>query len=187
MKKEKIKLQAFNPDIRLETERLILRFMQVNDTHAIFSNINHDKDVLTYFLDKYCQEESEMTLFKTIDFCLKNKRYIFAIELKDSHEVIGMILQCSVPDNRFHSSEIGFAIGKKYWNKGYTTEAFKRMIDFCFESGVHKVVASHIIENLASKRVIEKCGLIYEGRRKDDIFYHDKYHDVDYYYILKNE
>ena len=59
------------------------------------------------------------------------------------------------------------------------------MIDFMFEIGVHKVVASHIVENIASKRVIEKCGLIYEGRRKDDIYYHDTYHDVDYYYLIR--
>ena len=180
-------MKEFDPNVKIGTERLILRFMQVSDTHDIFVNINHDKDVLKYFLDKYREEESEMTLDKTINFYLENKRYLFAIELKDTHEVIGMILQCSVPDARSHSSEIGYAIGKKHWNKGYTTEAFKAMINFSFAIGVHKVVASHIVENVASKRVIEKCGLIYEGRRKDDIFYHDKYHDVDYYYLIKEE
>ena len=180
-------MKEFDPSIRIETERLILRFMQVNDTHDIFVNINHDKDVLKYFLDKYREEESEMTLDKTINFYLDNKRYLFAIELKDTHEVIGMILQCSVPDARFHSSEIGYAIGKKYWNKGYTTEAFKAMIDFSFAIGVHKVVAAHIVENAASKRVIEKCGLKYEGRRVDDIFYRDTYHDVDYYYLIRKQ
>ena len=180
-------MKEFDPNVKIETKRLILRFMQVSDTHDIFVNINHDKDVLKYFLDKYREDESEMTLDKTINFCLENKRYLFAIELKDTHEVIGMILQCSVPDARSHSSEIGYAIGQKHWNKGYTTEAFKAMIDFCFDIGVHKVVASHIVENIASKRVIEKCGLTYEGRRKDDIFYHDKYHDVDYYYLIKKE
>ena len=180
-------MKEFDPNVKLETERLILRFMRVSDTHDIFMNINHDKDVLRYFLDKYKEEESEMTLDRTINYCLENKRYLFAIELKDTQEVIGMILQCSTPDRYFQHSEIGFAIGQKYWNKGYTTEAFKAMIDFCFDIGVHKVVASHIVENVASKRVIEKCGLIYEGRRKDDILYHDKYHDVDYYYLIKKE
>ena len=58
------------------------------------------------------------------------------------------------------------------------------MIDFVFETGVNKIIVSHIVENVASKRVIEKCGLIYESRRKEDIYYHDKYYDVDYYYLL---
>ena len=180
-------MKEFDPNVKLETKRLILRYMNANDTHDIFININHDKDVLKYFLDKYCDSEDEMTLSRTISYCLENKRYLFAIELKDTHEVIGMILQCSTPDRYFKASEIGFAIGKKYWNKGYTTEAFQAMISFCFDIGIHKVVASHIVENIASKRVIEKCGLIYEGRRKDDIFYHDTYYDVDYYYLIKEK
>ena len=50
-----------------------------------------------------------------------------------------------------------------YKNKGYTTEAFKKVIEFLFSLGVHKVIASHLVGNDASRRVMEKCGLIYEG------------------------
>lgn len=174
----------FDPSIVLETERLILRYMRVEDTHDIFININHDKDVLRYFIDKYVEKEGDMTLDKTIDYCLKAERYLFAIELKSTHEVIGMILQCSTASKVFNSSEVGFAIGQKHWNKGYTTEAMKKMIEFLFSLGVHKVIASHLIGNNASKRVMEKCGMIYEGIRKDEVFYHDTYHDVAYYYLM---
>ena len=174
----------FDPGITLETERLLLRYMRVDDTHDIFININHDKDVLKYFIDKYVEKEEDMTLEKTIDYCLKAERYLFAIERKDTHEVIGMILQCSTASKVFNSSEIGFAIGQKHWNQGYTTEALKKMIDFLLSIGVHKVVASYLIGNNASKRVMEKCQMIYEGVRKEEIFYHDKYHDVAYYFLI---
>ena len=177
-------LKEFDPNVVIETERLVLRFLKESDSHAIFMNINSDQEVLKYFLDNYLEDESKMTLDRRIKFCLENQRYFFAIELKDTHEVIGMILQCSTPDRYFDSSEIGYAIGRKYWNKGYVTEAFKAMIDFVFSLGVNKVIASHIVDNLASKRVIEKCGLKYEGRRIQDIYYHEQYHDVDYYYLL---
>ena len=177
-------IKTFNPDVRIETNRLVLRYLKESDRDAIFTNINNDKEVLKYFLDKYLEDKSELDLSKRIKFCLDNERYFFVIELKETHEVIGMIFQCSTPDRYFDSSEIGYAIGRKYWNKGYTTEAFKAMIDFVFSLGVNKIIASHIIDNRASKRVIEKCGLIYEGRRIEDIFYHEQYHDVDYYYLL---
>ena len=95
-----------------------------------------------------------------------------------------MIHECSTPSETFDSSEIGYAIGRKYWNQGYMSEALKAMIDFIFKTGVHKVVVSHLVGNNASKRVIEKCGLIYEGRRKEEIHYHEQYWDVDYYYLL---
>ena len=174
----------FDPLITLETERLILRYLRVSDTHDIFININHDKDVLKYFIDKYRENECEMTLDRTIEYCLDNNRYLFGIELKTTHEVIGVILQCSTPDKVFNTTEIGFAVGKKYWNQGYTSEAFRKMIEFMFSLDIHKVCASHIVDNNASKRVIEKCGLTYEGRKKEEVYYHNQYHDVDYYFII---
>ena len=174
----------FDPKIVIETDRLILRFMSKKDTHDIFANINHDQEVLKFFIDKYKEKEEDMTLDKTIDYCLQNQRYLFAIEIKDTHEVIGMILQCSTPSPIFNSSEVGYAIGKKHWNKGYVTEAFKAMIDFLFSLGIHKVVASYLIGNDASKRVMEKCHMVFEGIRKDEVFYHDKYHDVAFYYLI---
>ena len=178
---------GFNPSIVLETDRLILRYMREEDTHDIFTNINSDKDVLKYFIDRYVENESEMTLNRTIKLCLEAEKYLFAIELKETHEVIGMILQCSTANKVFNSSEIGYAIGKKHWNKGYITEAFKAVIDFLFSLGVHKIVASHLVGNNASKRVMEKCGLVYECRRVQEIYYHELYHDVDYYYIINKE
>ena len=179
-------MMKFDPNVVIETDRLVLRYMRSSDRHALFVNINNDKEVLKYFLDKYLEDESELLLDKRINFCIENKRYLFSIELKENHEVIGMILQCSVPDQYFNNSEIGYAIGRKYWNHGYVTEAMKAMIDFVFSAGVNKVIASHIVGNNASKRVIEKCGMIFEGRRKEDLYYHEQYYDVDYYYLLKD-
>lgn len=177
-------LKEFDPNITIETERLFLRFMSVNDTHAIFVNINNDREVLKYFIDRYVENEADMILDKVVQFCLENKRYLFAIELKETHEVIGMILQCSSPSPTFNNTEIGYALGRKYWNKGYATEALKAMLDFTFTTGVNKIYVSHLVGNDASKRVIQKCGLTFEARRKEDIHYHEQYYDVDYYYLL---
>lgn len=179
-------MKEFDPNVVIETNRLVLRAMNINDTHAIFLNINNDKEVLKYFVDRYIEKESDMVLDKVIKYCLDNQRYFFAIELKDTHEVIGTILQCSGASPVFNTTEIGYAIGRKYWNNGYATEALKAMINFIFSRGIHKVVVSHIIGNDASKRVIQKCGLIHEGIRKEDIYYHEQYFDVDYYYLLNS-
>ncbi|MBP5551031.1 MAG: GNAT family N-acetyltransferase [Bacilli bacterium] len=175
---------VFNPDIILETPRLILRYMRFTDKHDIFVNISHDKDVLKYFIDKYLEQEEESRLDKTIDFCLKNERYLFAIVLKETNETIGMILQCSTPTEMFNTTEVGYAIGKKHWNKGYTSEALDIFIDFMFSLGIHKVTASCFLENVASKRVMEKCEMMYEGIKKDEVYYHDKYNDLMYYYLI---
>ena len=177
-------MREFDPEARIETERLLLRPLKVEDTHSIFININHDKSVLTYFLDRYKESESEMNLERLISYYKDSKKYCFAMERKDNNEVIGMIFQCSAPDLYFKSSEVGFAIGRRHWNKGYMTEAFKAMIDFLFSIGVHKVVAAHLEGNEASKRVMEKCGMVYEGKRVDDVYYHGRFHDTHYFYLI---
>ena len=174
----------FDPNAVIKTERLTLRFLKLEDKHDIFVNINSDKDVLKYFIDKYLEQEEESRLDKTIDFCLKNERYLFAIVLKETNETIGMILQCSTPTEMFNTTEVGYAIGKKHWNKGYTSEALDIFIDFLFSLGIHKVTASCFLENAASKRVMEKCEMMYEGIKKDEVYYHDKYNDLMYYYLI---
>ena len=168
----------------LESERLILRPLTIDDQEAIFNNINHDKDVLKCFLDKYCETLEEMNLERTISFCKASKRYLFAIVTKKTNEVIGMMLECSSPNGYMPSVEVGYALGKAHWNKGYGSEALGLFIDFLFSLDIHKVTASCFVENIASRRVMEKTGMVYEGRRKDEIFYHDQFHDCDVFYLL---
>ena len=96
--------KEFDPNVVIETKRLVLRYLDVKDSHAIFLNINNDKEVLKYFLDKYLEDETLMTIKERVKFCLENKRYFFVIELKDTHEVIGMIFQCSTPEKYFNNS-----------------------------------------------------------------------------------
>lgn len=177
--------EFYQENIILETKRLILRPLVEADALDIFHNINHDKDVLKYYLDRYIEKEEDASVTKTIEFCHKNKRYIFAIVLKETNEVIGMINQCNSINMYFHSIELGYAIGKRHWNKGYTSEALKEVIKFLFSKDIHKIYCGAVPENVNSIKVMKKCGLVYEGRRIDDFYYHDRYWDVDYYYITK--
>ncbi len=61
--------------------------------------------------------------------------------------------------------EIGFALKRTAWGKGYATEACSRILRFAFEETIlDEVIATFYEENLASKRVLEKVGLIDRGR-----------------------
>lgn len=178
---------TFDKDAVIETERLKLRFLEYSDFPYIYENISHDREVLKYFIMSYTEtpEEAEEQIRRTVDGSVKSKRYTFAITLKDTGEVIGMILQCSAPFAYFNTSEIGYALGRRYWNKGYCTEATAAMIDFLFRMGVHKVTATHFTDNPASGRVMQKCGMKYLGIRPDDVFYRDRYWDLAEYYIIE--
>ena len=176
--------EFYDPEARIETERLILRPLEESDALAIYRNINHDQEVLNYYLAPYIENEEAASVADTVRICRNQKMYCFAIVLKEDNTVIGMLNQCSSPNRYMRTLELGYAIGTAYWNHGYVTEALGAAIDFMFSRGIHKVTCCHITENTASGRVMQKCGMVYEGIRREELFYHDQYWDTANYYAL---
>ena len=85
-----------------------------------------------------------------------------AIILKPIRELIGAI--GLTIDKRFNRAELGYWVGKEYWNQGYCTEASKVILKYGFhELGLHRIIATHIIRNPASGKVMGKIGM--EERR----------------------
>ena len=87
-------------------------------------------------------------------------------------------------------AELGFIINKEYSGLGIMTKCLKKMIDLGFEYlNYNKILVGHMDNNIASKRVIEKCDFKYEGLSLN-IFY-DKVdgtpHNVIYYSIYKED
>lgn len=142
---------------RITTKRLILRKPKLSDAKAIFSRYAQDNDVTKYLVWKSHKDISETETF--LEGCIgkwgQNERS-FVIIKKNSKKLTGMI------GVRFKNSEadIGYVLAKNEWNKGYTTEALKAIVDFSFsEPTIKKVYAVCDIENKASARVMEKAGL----------------------------
>lgn len=179
-------MEIYEEGLVLESENIILRDLREDDALAIYHNINHDKKVLKYYLAPYIEDEKEASVKRIVDYCKEEKIYCFTIVLKETNEVIGMINQVDPMAKYTRTVELGYAIGSKYWNKGYVTEALKLMISLLFNKGVHKVSCGAIPENKASIEVMKKCGMVYEGKNIDDIYYHDRYYDTEYYYILED-
>ncbi|MBQ7283706.1 MAG: GNAT family N-acetyltransferase, partial [Oscillospiraceae bacterium] len=84
--------------------------------------------------------------------------------------------------------EIGYCIGRKWWGKGLVAEAFSDLIRFFFEEvGAEKVCARHDVDNPASGRVMQKCGLKFEGVIRRELLVKEKPRDLAHYSILKDE
>lgn len=98
-------------------------------------------------------------------------------------------------DNRFNnlkvneyndSVEFNYAIDNRYTNKGYMTEALEIVKDFCLNKlKVQRFQGGCCIENIASKKVMEKCKMEYEGTLRKYIKLKDGYHDMHMYSIIK--
>ena len=113
--------------------------------------------------------------------------YRWAIIEKDSMECIGQIAYFLV-DNKNHFAEIEYCIGSDFQRQGLATEATKAVIAYGFEKmNLHRVQICTKTINAPSKRVIEKCGLTYEGTLRDYFYMDGEYVGRLYYSMLKNE
>ncbi|MDO5442781.1 MAG: GNAT family N-acetyltransferase [Bacteroidia bacterium] len=95
---------------------------------------------------------------------------MWAIILKENGELIGcagyLPASCSNLDITDDQCEVGYWIGKPYWNKGYCTEALRVVMDYCFNvKGFAVLWGDYFPENPASGRVMEKCGFVDTGRQ----------------------
>jgi len=170
--------------VDIDTPRLLLRKITSKDQQDIYRNINHDKAVLKFFGAAYYDTYEESSIARLIELSAKPDCYCWGIERKDNNECIGVLLEQENNEQALNI-ELGYAIGSDHWNKGYVTEALNAVIPFLFDKiGFHKIIAGYITENTASKRVLQKCHMKFEGIRKDDFYFNDRFYDIAYHYIL---
>ncbi len=173
---------------KIETERLLLRPFELSDGPRV-KELAGDKAIpdttlnIPYPYKDGMAEEWILThqpKFETGE--LAN----YAIVLKSTQILIGAI--GLVIDKRFNRAELGYWVAKKYWNKGYCTEAAEAMVEYGFHKlDLHKITATHISRNPASGKVMEKIGMKKEGFFKEHVIKWNKYEDIVNYGILRNE
>jgi len=175
----------------LETNRLILRRIKIEDAEAAYKNWCSHDIVCKYTLwDKHNSVEETKELYKIWVKDYENlDTYRWIVELKDTHELIGTIDVASKKYLRFDTCEIGYCYGEAYWNKGYGTEALKAVIKFLFEEAEAEVIfAEHSILNPGSGKVMQKSGMKYEGIQRGRIIDKDGIrNDIVSYSITKEE
>ncbi len=110
----------------------------------------------------------------------------FAIVLRETREVIGGI---SIVESKQHRrAELGDRSAIAFWGQGYVTEAVRAIIDYGFRVlGLHRVYAECHGDNPASRRVLEKAGMTYEGRLRQHSFRVDRFADKLVFGVLREE
>lgn len=177
-------MEYYDPERTLETKRCFLRPLIDEDAAGLYRQIAADEEVSRYYLIEGIKGPDDPALLRIIHCFPDRKQYAFAIIEKSSGEFMGYIHQCTGMNVYMRTVEVGYALGRTYWNRGYMTEALGAFISLLFEKGVHKVCATHIRENAASGRVMAKCGMQCTGEKKEELFYKSKYHDVLYYELI---
>jgi ribosomal-protein-alanine N-acetyltransferase len=170
----------------LETERLVLRRLNIYDAaeyHALASD-----PLVTTHLKKGHHTGMDETLrfLESVQTKFTSRRaYNWGIVEKENEMVIGRVnLFGFDPDNE--SGEMGFVISRAHWNKGISTEAASKVLDYSFRViKLKRVIARCNEENIGSERVLQKVGMKYEGLLREHLKINGKLINQKQYAIAK--
>ncbi len=152
-------------NLLLETERLILRPLELSDAQAMF---NMDNNPVVH---KYLWQKPTQTISETIKIIeMVQKQYIdtkigrFATILKESNEFIGWtgikFVNDHIENGNTNFYDYGYRLDEKFWHKGFATEASVFWLDYGFnQMKIDKMNAYTHSENGASNHILQKVGM----------------------------
>lgn len=147
----------------IETVRLTLRKPMLSDATHIFAAYGRDPEVARYMIWRPHSRVDQTSEF--IRGCLEswkgNDRLPYVLVKRGQSEPIGML------DARLqeHLSDIGYVLARPEWGQGFMPEAINALVTKLFAlSRIRRVQATCDVDNLASRRTLEKSGFRQEGR-----------------------
>ena len=176
------------PQPSLETKRLILRPFRLTDAPAV-QELAGERDIADTTMNiphPYEDGMAEEWIESREPGYEDGKIATFAIVLRDGSELVGAIgLQI---DRGHNKAELGYWIGKPFWNLGYATEATIAILAFGFDKlRLGRIQAGHLARNPSSGRVMEKAGMILEGTARQATIKWGQCEDLLSYAILRED
>ena len=168
---------------KLITDRLILRKIVIEDAKEIYEGFVNQSEFLYYSnKQKRTLKEQENSLIGIEKKYESDDYFNWLITLKDNGNIIG-----SINANKYieDSLIISYVIDNRYTNNGYMKEALKIVLDYLiYEVQVKQVFCGCIVENIKSKKVMEKY-MTYVTTLKNNVTLSDGLHDMHLYVIKK--
>lgn len=165
-----------------ETERLVVRYLRPDDLDDFFA-LCSDPDVVRYMDDgQPLTRERTQEWIKVSLANYEARGYgCFGVTTKGDDRLIGFA-GFARPSDRPGITEIIYAFLPAYWGRGFATEIAAGLVGFGFErAGLDRIEATVDPANDPSKRVLEKIGMTYDGRRRDD-----DGAETDYFAIMRS-
>lgn len=176
--------------MNINSERLQLRFIS-NEDIVVIHELHSFPEI-----DQYnalgipkSLEETRSVVIPWIEENLKEnpKGYTFHIQEGKSKNFIGLFGLKLWP-SKHSRAEVWYKLHPNSWGKGYATEALQAILDICFnELGLHRVQAGCAVNNIASIKVLEKAGMIREGRGRQILPLASGWSDNFEYSILETD
>jgi ribosomal-protein-alanine N-acetyltransferase len=160
----------------LETERLLLRKLDLNDLGDIIG-----------WGEVPIAQSAEVLAQEFLDYCFREYRERgigpWGMQLKETKEIVG---NCGFPHVFFKNlcGEVNYYVAPRHRGQGLAPEALKALLKFGFrEIGLTRIQARCGLDNLSSERVMQKVGMKFEGLVEDSPSSKDPGHKQKMYVI----
>jgi len=171
----------------IRTERLLLRLPRLEDAEAIFEGYAQDPEVTRYLTFKPAKSlaEDEAFLHRVIDERTAGTAFTWLLTRPPDVQPLGVV----EARRQDHMVALGYVLKRSEWGLGYVPEAVRGVIEQIFRHPeIYRVWAVCDVDNHASARVMEKVGMVREGRLARYIMHPNVSHeprDVFLYAIVR--
>ncbi len=187
MKRESV-CKIFSNIPTMSTDRLVLRKISIDDVDDMYE-YSKNSDVTKYLT---WSPHPDMTYtLEYVNYLQSRYRsgdfYDWAVVLKDTGKMIGT---CGFTrfDYANNAAEIGYVLNMAYHGHGIATEAVNKVLECGFSKlCLNRIEGKYMVENAASRRVMEKCSMTFEGVRREGMLIKGIYRNVGVCSILKRE
>jgi [ribosomal protein S5]-alanine N-acetyltransferase len=172
----------------LEASRIRLRHLEESDIDALYA-IFSDAEAMRFFgIVPFAKPaDAENYLAEIHAHFEKKTLFQWGISLKPDDKIIGTTTLFHT-DEKNRRAEIGFALNRRFWGKGYVTEAVNSLLKFAFEElNLHRIEADVDPRNAPSIRVLERFGFQKEGYLRERWIVQDEIQDAIFYGLLKTD
>lgn len=176
--------------MKLEGEKVILRWPKIQDAEWLYENITKPEIAINLQVSttKGLTLEKEKKWIRSQKAKRdKNKGYTFVVIDKNTKKLLG---SCGVKDVDVYNSncEIGYWLAKPCWGKGYASDFLQLLLNFCFrELDLNKVWAYTADFNVRSQGLLKKNGFKQVGKLRKHTLVNNKFIDSIYFDLLKSE
>ena len=162
----------------IQASQITLKAVFPKDKDLALPLLQNKEIAKTYMMPDFKDEEAVVKLFEAFRRLSEDPdRFVYGIYFED--RLVGFLNETGKTEEDL---ELGYFIDPAYWNRGFATEALKGSIGALFLMGYSSVTAAFFEENIASKRVMEKCGMAPLGK-EEFIEYRGVKHRCVYYRI----
>lgn len=173
---------------QLTGDRIVLRPIEDSDLLSLFA-IYSDEEVVKYWSSPAMTAlaEAEELLVSIRSGFAKRELFEWGVALRETDELFGTCTLYNL-DVRHRRGEIGFALRRTHWGRGFASEALSLALSFAFERlDLHRIEADADPENVQSLRLMERHGFKREGYLRERWHHLGEVRDAVFLGLLRSE